>query len=172
MISILSLKTRDRYVNAIQGEIPKPNKEWKWPTAEEQNDFMTQLSFKDPSSLELDSICKDSLGIYLYIDFVKENGEPHLGSFIMEVLNYRSLQPEFRLKCAKAILNTYLLPTSVPMPQSTYDPTLARTAPYASGFAAINDPFEPDQVDRNLVNIVGPPVEDVIKGDSQFYIQK
>ena len=54
-----------QYVNAMHDDTPKPTKEWKFPSPDEMNAFMTKLSFKDSKLLELDTICQDSLGFYL-----------------------------------------------------------------------------------------------------------
>lgn len=69
-----------RYVNAMHDETPKPTKDWNWLSIDEMSSFMTKISFKEPQMLELDTICHDSLGFYLYIDFVKQNGDPVLGT--------------------------------------------------------------------------------------------
>ena len=60
-----------QYVNAMHDESPKPTKEWKFPSPEALNQYLTRASFKEPQRLELDVICEDSLGFYLVLLKIK-----------------------------------------------------------------------------------------------------
>lgn len=54
-----------QYVNAMHDDSPKPTKEWKFPSPDALNAYMTKISFKEPNRLELNTICEDPLGFYL-----------------------------------------------------------------------------------------------------------
>jgi len=51
----------------MHDDSPKPTKEWKWPSAEELNQFKTRLRQNSPEKLEIESICSGSLGLFLVL---------------------------------------------------------------------------------------------------------
>ena len=59
-----------QYVNAMHDDTPKPTKEWKFPSTDEMNAFVTRLTFSQPKLLELDTICEDSLGFFLVLFYL------------------------------------------------------------------------------------------------------
>lgn len=54
-----------QYINAMQDDTPKPTKEWKRPTPEELQRYVSKLQSTNPKSLEPDGICAGSLGLYM-----------------------------------------------------------------------------------------------------------
>ena len=54
-----------QYMTAMHDDMPRPTKEWQWPTAEELKSFLDQLKAANPKIFEAEGICKGSLGFYL-----------------------------------------------------------------------------------------------------------
>jgi hypothetical protein len=59
-----------QFINAMHDDIPRPTMEWKFPTLEEVDAFVTKLKEKNHLFVELDGICTYSLGLYLVRSFV------------------------------------------------------------------------------------------------------
>jgi hypothetical protein len=54
-----------QYMNAIHDDIPKPIKEWVWPTEEELKKYIDKIKAVNPKSFEAEEFCKlGSLGLY------------------------------------------------------------------------------------------------------------
>ena len=54
-----------QYMNAMHDDVPKPTKEWKWPTPEELQLFLDKIKATNPHALEAEGLCRGgSLGLY------------------------------------------------------------------------------------------------------------
>jgi len=54
-----------QYMNAMHDDLPKPTKEWKFPTQEERDAYCSSVLAKNPNAFEAEAICTGSLGLYL-----------------------------------------------------------------------------------------------------------
>ena len=54
-----------QYMNAMHDDTPKPTKEWRKPSTEELQKYMTSLLQKNPRAYEAEEICSGSLGFYM-----------------------------------------------------------------------------------------------------------
>jgi len=54
-----------QYLNAMHDNSPKPTKEWAKVSVEERNAYIAKCRALNPSSIELDGLCRGSLGFYM-----------------------------------------------------------------------------------------------------------
>lgn len=78
-----------QYMNAMHDDVPRPTKDWKYPTAEELNSYYERQRTQSPKSLELEGICEGSLGFYMFLTFVKAEGGAKYANFLWDVAAYR-----------------------------------------------------------------------------------
>ena len=95
----------------------------KLPNKDEMTAYINKLESDDPESLQLDTICQEPLGFYLYMNFVKENGDNVFADFLIHIAYYRTLSPLFRLEYALKIMEAYLVSGNHPSTVKTELPT-------------------------------------------------
>jgi len=81
-----------QYMNAIHDDIPKPIKEWVWPTEEELKKYIDKIKAVNPRSFEAEEFCKlGSLGLYTFMRHCKEQGPcaKVMAEFIDDVATFR-----------------------------------------------------------------------------------
>jgi len=54
-----------QYMNAMHDDLPKPTKEWKFPSQEERDNYFNTMIAKKPDFFDAECICTGSLGLYL-----------------------------------------------------------------------------------------------------------
>jgi hypothetical protein len=54
-----------QYMSALNDIEPQPTRDWDWPSKEELNKYLSQLEEKSPNALDIEFICRGSLGFYL-----------------------------------------------------------------------------------------------------------
>jgi hypothetical protein len=54
-----------QYMNAMYDDIPRPTKDWKWPSNEEMQVYMEKVTTTCPHLLAAEGLCKGSLGFYM-----------------------------------------------------------------------------------------------------------
>ena len=102
-----------QYMNAMHDDIPRPTRAWKKITTEELQLYISKLESNNPKSLELDTMCEGSLGFYLFIKFVKDQGAKVHAEFLLDVATFRAHLTEKLLDAAKKVMNDYLLKESL-----------------------------------------------------------
>lgn len=94
-----------QYMNAMHDGVPRPTKEWVKPSPEKVQAYIEKLQTNHPKELEIESICRGCLGLYLFIKYVKEEGSTVHGEFILDVASFRvstilTLFVYYRISCA------------------------------------------------------------------------
>ena len=54
-----------QYMNAMYDDIPRPTKDWKWPSNEEMQVYMEKVTTTCPHLLAAEGLCKGSLGFFM-----------------------------------------------------------------------------------------------------------
>jgi len=149
-----------QYMNAMHDDLPKPTKEWKFPTVEEREQYVANLLVKKPDAHEAESICNGSLGLYLFIKFIKSQGDIPMADFIMECAHYREIPSRNRMDAAIVIKDDYLIAGSTGNPSPPKQPTLVRVlkSKETYDFNMYVKPEEP----VNAIHVVGPILESVV----------
>jgi hypothetical protein len=102
-----------QYMNAMQDSVPKPTKEWRKPTPEEIQKYVSRLMKDNPKALEAEGICTGSLGFYMvcispkqrccsretdvvsccvfvqFLKFISEQGQINASRFLFDVAAFR-----------------------------------------------------------------------------------
>jgi hypothetical protein len=78
-----------QYMNAMNDDIPKPTKEWVWPTKEELNDYVEKLRSTSPKVFEAEGLCKSgSLGFYMVMRSMIMQKLICVSPFLPNILRY------------------------------------------------------------------------------------
>ena len=102
-----------QYMDAMHDDVPRPTKAWKKRTNEELQLYIKKIECNNPKLLELDTICEGSLGFYLFIKFIKDQGATIQAEFLLDIATFRTNLTENILNDAKKIINNYLLKESL-----------------------------------------------------------
>jgi len=71
--------------------------------------YINELKRQDPHALELESICQQPLGFYLFTKFLKDSGASELANFLIESSLLQRGQSHNAVKLLRKIVSTYLL---------------------------------------------------------------
>ena len=98
-----------RYHHAVNETGPRPLSAFTWPSDADIQKFVSDAISVCPTALDPERVCEDSLGFYLFLQYVEERGHSVLAQFIRECAVYRRVADGMRLEYATEILTTYLL---------------------------------------------------------------
>lgn len=88
-----------QYMNAMQDETPRPTKSWRKVSSEEIEMKMNQLLEMNNKSLDIDQICENCLGFYLFLRFVREHGAMQQAHFLIDIAMFRVSFIMNNMKC-------------------------------------------------------------------------
>lgn len=156
-----------QYMNAMHDDIPKPTKEWKFPTEEEKETYITNTLAKHPDAFEAESVCQGSLGLYLFMKYCSRHGDISASDFIMELANYRlNTATHQRMDAAILIKDGYLVHGSTGNPNAPKHPNLFRQfkpiSDPPSDFHQFIHPDEPSSSATNVLHLCGQYLDAVL----------
>eukprot|EP01038_Epipyxis_sp_PR26KG_P014949 gene14949-20109_t len=102
-----------QYMHAMSDNSPHPTSEWIWPKQEEIDKYVERIKESHPTALELETICEGSLGLYLFVRFLKREGNGPHGDFLMEIAHMRAQISANLSVNIKKIVNDYIIDGSI-----------------------------------------------------------
>ena len=139
-----------------------PVSSWVWPSKAELNSYLSEVETTNPSALDLETVCENPLGFYLFLQFVENRGLKVMAYFIRSCATYRNLLPGMRLQSAIDMVLTYLMCKYPVLPNCKWPSTLKRklrSKRWKSMNAALY--FNSNDSD-NCIHVKGPPYEEVL----------
>ena len=78
-----------QYMNAMHDDLPRPTKDWKFPTPDEMSAYFERMRAEAPKGLELEGVCDGALGYYMFLSYCKAEGSEKYVHFMLDVATFR-----------------------------------------------------------------------------------
>lgn len=152
-------------INALNDDTPRPTKAWDIPTVEEVEGYVKSIRQKNPTALELEGICSNCLGFYLFGRYLKDTGNAVIGDFIKDAAYYRVSPNVRRVELLQSIYKHYLQPTSMGKSSKPTDlpPSLFRAPVVLVGSQIDWERFVDPNTTENLVHVTGAPLNELVQ---------
>ena len=151
-----------RYHNAVNETAPRPISAFTWPSDADIQKFVSDAISECPTALDPERVCEDSLGFYLYLQYVEERGHTVLAQFIRECAVYRRVADGMRLEYATEILTAYLLCKYSVNSNHTWSSTLRRKLCNHTCESIDSGSYFDPEGSTNCICIKGAPYDHVL----------
>mmetsp|Transcript_22856 Transcript_22856/g.33385 ORF Transcript_22856/g.33385 Transcript_22856/m.33385 type:complete len:590 (-) Transcript_22856:230-1999(-) len=147
----------------VQDTVPKPTKFWKRPSAEDVDTYVSTAITKPDRCLELEGICSNCLGFYMFTRYLRDIGKVIFAEFLIDVAIYKKTHRMLRREIAAVIVSRYLSPSGCKFPVERNPPVpcnLCRSQPMTDDSLRWRKYIDAES-ECNILKIVGSPLETV-----------
>mmetsp|Transcript_21508 Transcript_21508/g.22237 ORF Transcript_21508/g.22237 Transcript_21508/m.22237 type:complete len:593 (+) Transcript_21508:119-1897(+) len=147
------------FVDAVQNSVPCPTKNWKFPSPDEVDSYVNKLTTQNPQALELEGVCSNCLGFYLFTSYLKTIGKDLFGSFLIDVAIYKRCRLG---SVAVSIIEKYFTNTSARKRQQDPPANLFRQKSSIATDSIDWKQYMDLENANNSLKLIGPPLEKIV----------